>query len=94
MILKFLSPLGILAVLLISGCTSESGGGNIFGSCSLETASDMITDELAVSRGECIAICSDYWEGTGKSDPEPGPMGFYYCNCYTCDPKYKDYYKK
>jgi len=86
--------LGIIGILFVSGCTNSIDTVGRIGSCSFETAVDRITDELAISRGECIEICSDYWQGTGKSDPEYGPMGYYFCNCYTCDSKFKDYYKE
>ncbi len=84
---------GIIAVLFVSGCTNSMESVGRISSCSFESAIDRITDELAVSRGECIEICSDYWQGTGKSNPEYGPIGHYFCNCYTCDSRFKDYNK-
>lgn len=75
----------LITILLSSGCIS---------SCSFETAKDRETEEIGMSRGECTEICSDYWKKTGKSNPEIGPMGFYFCNCYTCDETKAGMYKK
>lgn len=85
----------LVTLLVVSGCVStnyatgktDSGPSlkNMLTPCTFETAKERITDEIAMSRGECIDICSQYWDDTGKSQPERDITGFYFCNCYTCD---------